>query len=602
VADKKLSLVFDTKLGPGGDEAFRRLGDSARQAEQPVSSLMAGVRGIRDELKSLTAAAATAAGRLSFTGQSDLQLLRSQSLANERLRHVSRTYAPGLPDQKLNVEKTPSAFETVGGLLGLPTNVSNLAGAFAALTATVKASDKALSVYQSSMYRGQFHEGAFADTILKGLQNHLPATAGTVLGEDSGFRARIDALKGLWDWKLDFKGAAKLTRQFYSGEKEGATAEDRTSMNIRQERTRNLAETAETAARMARLQTEKLSRVRPLAMERTQREALLGLGHTSERDTFRIQQAANAALYQRFGKAGRTLGYTREAEMSDVGLRIRTQAAYEQASVEGKRKAGVLSAKQERAGKTVREQQELYSAQQIQVAHAYEAVNRARSPEQELNARLGLERQYADLLEQEKRLREAMNEKLALDREAVDQSLGLQREKVRLVKAEGDAIAAARQAEQALVQSQRESLGLMHPAQLRTALGVARKHKGGQHLTQGEIGFMQSHSAIFGQQLKQIGAERFAANNNVGQMMRELSQLTGYGGTARMQQLDKLQVANDVRVKIELGNTDLIMNQLEKHLVPALQQMEKRIMTEIGNMIARDRNLMQANRHAIFGS
>jgi hypothetical protein len=114
----------------------------------------------------------------------------------------------------------------------------------------------------------------------------------------------------------------------------------------------------------------------------------------------------------------------------------------------------------------VAEQQAGVAAQRRQVELPYAAVERAKSSgsaEQEYNARISLQQHLTDLTEQESRLRTAMSSKLEADREITQQTLAFEQQKLNILQQESQAIAQARQQEQARVQAQREHLGLMHP-------------------------------------------------------------------------------------------------------------------------------------------
>ncbi|MGH7170912.1 MAG: hypothetical protein ACRELF_03175 [Gemmataceae bacterium] len=146
-------------------------------------------------------------------------------------------------------------------------------------------------------------------------------------------------------------------------------------------------------------------------------------------------------------------------------------------------------------------------------------------------------------------------------------------------------------------QSLQTQLGLMHPAQLRTALHISRRVKGGIQVSQGEIGFMQQHSDLFGKQIEQIGQQR-ATKGPMAGMIQELMQNTGQ--TARQQAAEKglAKINQQFQVQINLNETALV-DQIVRKVLPAVAQANQQAKQAATEALQRQQVQQQGQNRAL---
>jgi len=144
------------------------------------------------------------------------------------------------------------------------------------------------------------------------------------------------------------------------------------------------------------------------------------------------------------------------------------------------------------------------------------------------------------------------------------------------------------QAERMRKQGLQESLGLMNPMKLRTALGISRKLKAGMPVQQRELEFMQGMPGVFGTQLQKIGAAN-AAHGPSAQMIRELMQNTGQGKREQELHRQETKLALAIENKIVIDEKSLTQQIAEKLVGPinqAIAQLEQKYkdgMAKVGN-------------------
>lgn len=609
MADRELTLKLGTELKGGGDEALRKIGRAALDAKRDTDALGSSWH---DTLKKSIDASRALEEQLKKTfgtGARELDALNAKlGKFDKQFRDVAKQGLSGnlvgVASDRLNVAQrdgfNPEALMgQAAGMLGIPTSVASLAGAFAALAVTVKAADSALRTYKDSFYRGQFHEGKFADNLYEKATSILPQSAKGAIDESAN-RVKFQAGTNLLLRTQDPLSVLQDFNAVATGEAPGATREDVTPFAIRREELAASLEALKNSSAMAGIHGAAYRKRLPLQAEEAELAGQRQFGLASVKDAFAAEQGYRAAVAKAFGTAGHTLGYTREAEMGDVRFRAQHAAALQAHAAETKRVQGIQTARLTHARGAEKTQAQEVAEQQRQVSRARETLGKADSTESETKARLALEQQLVRLKEEQGRLEEASQRRLHEERQALQENLSLEQQKANLLRQQSDALARQREQEKERVRGQRESMGLLHPMDVRTALGIARKHNAGMPLTQREIGYMQQHSDVFGEQVRQIGAQRYNANDAMGQMLRELTQRTGAGSKARLQALDKEQLKVDAQMKVavEFGSTEELMKQLG----PALTQLQEQIKAQTQQQIQRFQNQLWLQRQATLGS
>lgn len=276
-------------------------------------------------------------------------------------------------------------------------------------------------------------------------------------------------------------------------------------------------------------------------------------------------------------------GYTREAQLADIGRQLAFQQQQQQIAAQG---AASLVGTNLQLGGAEAHEAGMRNAAGIALAREGRAdseLKRVQKGKLGIDAELRAAHELQAAIEQRKQieqsLQEAQKQTLDLRQQKEQQILAIQQQQHQAVQAQLQAVNQAIQAEQNRKKALNQGLALMHPMQLRTMRGIAQKAAAGRPLTVHEIGFMQAHQDVFGGQLQEVAARRMQ-NPFTAAAIADINRLTGQGRREQGLQQERLKLENEIRLQVQFDEASIARAMVEK-VEPALRNILLQIDTLI---------------------
>jgi hypothetical protein len=242
-----------------------------------------------------------------------------------------------------------------------------------------------------------------------------------------------------------------------------------------------------------------------------------------------------------------------------------------------------LSSQRQTAGKQVSAAEQRLREERSQLPGLYRQMEASGNDEDKALRRMDIEKQFLRIQEAERALDEARGHARGLELQQAQRLNQQGQQRLSLLQAESSRLQDIIRSEKEREFGRRESFGLSHVRDQRTALAIGRKLANGQNLTQREVQFARGMPEIFGQRLHNLAMQRTGAGSTYDQLRKLLPELG-----ARQANAEKALAGVQQQFKTEINfNPKETADHLAEKVLPALRQAQVEMEARLAEQIRR---------------
>lgn len=622
MAERDLRINLDARLKSGGGEGLKSLQRTVQNLGKDAEKTFREFNKAQDAAEKSAKRLEKALRSTGGTGKKSLeQLAEAAAKANARLEETRK---------KLQVASRPSFGERLKGFAGgaVETTGSTLHGiagqspfggflskatvALAAFTTAVKAAATITEMHYAGMQfnptTGTSESNIVGENRAFKKKQRAPSWMNFWQGGEAEYRREGDSSRADYEKYRQQQGnAIHRFGRWVTGDKSNPMTYEQFQLNARSGTRQDYMnfearQGISIAGQESSAESSRISGKFGLRSEMTRLESEAKAAQGMRRAGYGIQAGAAGARSVALAGLAKNATYNRAEQFGDISRQIGMRESLLHIGAEGKFKQQAIGTQIEQSEAQARHQEGRFGRAKKEEQKALADVKNAQElklTNEEINrladvAAGAAERRRAA----EEAMMEAQRRTIELRKSGEQAVLQTQQQEHALLKSNLDAVTKQREALKLQRQQSTERLGLLHPMQQRTILGVARKIQ--QHgigsASQGEIRLMQQHGDVFGNVLQKIGMKRG------GGLMDQLKAMPVLGLQNREKALEKqaMQLKQEINARIVIDENSL-SDQLVKKISPEVHKAIKQIEEQFNNRINAMWNQFNAQRRANYG-